>query len=326
MDESTTLANPFVSVVIVSWNRKSEVEHTLSEYRKQTYKNFEIVVVDNNSTDGTKELIKAGFPEVRLIELSENTGFNAYNIGMKNARGEIIVVSDDDAYLEYDGIKKIVDKFNSNPNLCIAACKIIRFPSTPEFPMDPKEMADTTKSYDIHCFYNAGAGMRKNMIEKIGYYDEDFFIWCSEMSLSTRAIGAGYDVKYFPDITVYHKYYAHIYYAHEKSKLNIALYYTWINAVFYHWKYFPFHIAFGRTILKLPFDFFRTLLVSRSIVLPFKTLKAIITGFNKNLKKRKVIPKQYVKKALGYKSEISNIYSFTKVLIKRKILRLNKKM
>ena len=307
--------NPLVSVVVVSWNRKDDVAHTLNEYRKQTYKNFEIIVVDNNSTDGTKELIKTKYPEVRLFELPENTGLKAFNIGMKNAKGEIIIISDDDANLEYDGIKKIIDKFNLNCNLCIAACRLIYSPSGVEYNWYPKETKDITKSYDSHYFYNAGAGFRKNMIENIGYYDEDFFMWMFEVDLSTRAIAAGYDVKYFPDIIVYHKDYT----PSVKRKTDNALYYSSRNIIFYYWKYFPFNIAFGRSIVRIPFDFFWTLLKSKSIILPFKILKGIITGFNGNLKKRKAIKKQYVKKALGYQSEIGNLYTFVRNKIKYKI-------
>jgi GT2 family glycosyltransferase len=312
--------NPLVSVVVVSWNRKSDVAHTLNEYRKQTYENFEIIVVDNNSADGTQELVKTEYPEVRLFALSENTGYHAFNIGMKNAKGEIIVISDDDCHLEHDGIKKYVDKFKSNNNLCIAACRMIYYPLGIEYNWYPKKIKDITKSYDSHYFYNAGAGLRKSLLETIGYFDEDFFISMSEVDLSTRAIGAGYDVKYFPDITVYHKHYDKN--KRNKDKVNKFLYYSSINIIFYYWKYFPFHVAFGRSIVRIPFDFFWTLLKSKSIILPFKILKGIITGFNGNLKKRKAIQKQYVKKALGYQSEIGNLYTFVrnkiKYIIKRK--------
>jgi hypothetical protein len=61
------------------------------------------------------------------------------------------------------------------------------------------------------------------------------------------------------------------------------------------------------------------MLKSKSIILPFKTIKDIIIGFNKNLKKRRVIPKQYVKKALGYKPEIINLYSFIRLVMKRRL-------
>jgi GT2 family glycosyltransferase len=315
MCQNTTHTNPLVSIVIVSWNRKFEVEHTLSEYKKQTYNNFEIIVVDNNSTDGTKELIKAEFPDVRLFELSENTGYHAFNIGMQNAKGEIIIISDDDAYLEHDGINKIIDKFNLNPNLCIAISKIVYFPLEIEWQWYQKEIKDTTKSYDAHYFNSVGVGLRKNMIEKIGYFDADYFFWGCELDLATRAIAAGYDVKFFPDITVYHKYHAH----KEKNKLGIFLYYAPRNVIFYYWKHYPFHIAFGRSIIRIPFDFFWTIFRSKFTISPFKALKAIIVGFNKNLKKRNVIPKQYVRKALGYQSEINNLYTFLKITINNQI-------
>jgi GT2 family glycosyltransferase len=301
----------------VTWNRKLDIDHTLNEYKKQTYKNFEIIVIDNNSTDGARELIKEKYPEVHLFEMPENTGYHAFNVGMQNAKGEILIVTDNDAYLEPNGINKMVDKFNSNTNLGIATCTQVYFPFVElAYPYYQKEIIDPTKPFDVHYFPTAGVGLRKNMLEKIGYFDEDYFFWGCEMDLSTRAIVAGYDVKYFPDIIGYHRYYSH----KEKSgKRHWFYYYSCRNIIFYYWKHYPFHIAFGRSILRIPFDFLWSLLVTKNIVLPFKILKAIITGFNKNLKKRKVIPKQYVKRALGYQSEINTLYTFVKYKIKYRI-------
>jgi len=326
MYENTTPTNPFVSVVIVSWNRRIEIEYVLDEYKKQTYKNFEMVVVDNNSTDGTRELIKERFPEIRLIELPENTGYHAFNVGMQNAKGEILIVSDDDAFLEPDGISRIVDKFNANPNLGIAVSKPVSYPLEIDFPWTTIKNTDPTKSYDVHWFNSVGIGMRKSMFEKIGYFDEDYFFWGCEIDFATQAIAAGYDVKYFPNILVYHKYYSkklgikeQRVWKGQKNNTGAFLYYSSRNIILYYWKNYPFHIALGRSIIRIPYDFLWTLFRGKFTVSPFKAWKGIITGFNQTLKKRKVVPKQYVRKALGYQSEIVNLYSFLRNMTKYEI-------
>jgi GT2 family glycosyltransferase len=317
---TTTPIEPFVSLVIVTWNRCSDVKNTLLQYRKQTYKNFETIVVDNFSTDGTQEMIKSEFEYVRFFELDSNTGLKAFNIGMKAAKGEIIIISDDDAYIEHDGIRKIVEKFqNQKDSLAVVATSLVFVPSNIEYKWYPNEIIEpfNEKGYDSHYFINAGVGFRSDVLKKTGYYDEDFFMWMFEVDISTRIIGEGYDVKYFPEIKAFHKDFVQS--TGTKKKVERSLYYSFRNIIWYYWKYFPIHIALGRSLIRIPFDFLWITLRCRNPIIAIKALIDIFKGMPNNLKKRKPIPKQFVKKALANQSEISNLLTFIKNKIRYKL-------
>ena len=87
--------NPLVTVNILSFNRRDYLKITLEKVFEQSYKNIEVFVVDNASTDGTIEMVKKEFPQVRLIQLKKNIGIAGWNEGFKNAKGEFVLVLDD---------------------------------------------------------------------------------------------------------------------------------------------------------------------------------------------------------------------------------------
>ena len=89
--------NPLISIVIPSYNRIHVLPRAIRSALRQTYKNFELIVIDDGSTDGTSEFVKANFPEVRLLRLHKNSGASkSRNVGIKAARGEIIAFLDSD--------------------------------------------------------------------------------------------------------------------------------------------------------------------------------------------------------------------------------------
>jgi hypothetical protein len=303
-----------VSIVIATWNRKDDLKETLIHYLSQTYKNLEIIVVDNASNDDTNGMIKKDFPSIRLIELNENTGVKAYNIGMKSAKGEIIVVSDNDSFLENNGVEKIARIFQkSGSNLAVIALKIVHIPQNLDYkflPIDEKE--PNPNGYESHLFIGAGAALKKEVLEKVGYYPEEFFMYMNEVDLCTRIIGAGYEIKYFPDIKAFHKSSTQ---ARNKSKTLLLL---MRNIIWYYWKYFPIHIALGRSLIRIPFDALFLLYKRVKISEIISTLLAALIRIPSILKNRQVIPRKYVKKALGYKSEFSNLYYFVKEALERR--------
>ena len=89
---------PLVTINILSYNRKDELRITLQKVFEQDYKNIEVVVVDNASTDGAPEMVEQDFPQVKLIRLKKNIGIAGWNEGFKAAKGEYVLVLDDDSY------------------------------------------------------------------------------------------------------------------------------------------------------------------------------------------------------------------------------------
>ena len=83
-----------ISIIIVNWNRIDDMRETLKSLESQTYRNYEIVVVDNGSTDGSENKLPLEFPKIHLISLDENLGCEeGFNIGMENSNGDIFFLS-----------------------------------------------------------------------------------------------------------------------------------------------------------------------------------------------------------------------------------------
>lgn len=103
---------PKVSVVVCTYNRRDDLRHCLDHLMKQTYKDFEILVVDGGSTDGTIQLIQNY--SVKLIRQHEKGIVHAYNLGWKNARGEIVAYIDDDAIADENWLLNVVSTFEKS--------------------------------------------------------------------------------------------------------------------------------------------------------------------------------------------------------------------
>jgi len=90
--------SPLVSIIIVNWNAKNYLQKCIESLLEQTYQNFEIIFVDNASSDGSVEFVKTNFPKIKIIENKKNLGFaKGNNIGIKNSQGEIICLFNPDA-------------------------------------------------------------------------------------------------------------------------------------------------------------------------------------------------------------------------------------
>ncbi|MCS7097355.1 MAG: glycosyltransferase [Candidatus Methanomethylicia archaeon] len=189
---------PFVTVNILAYNRKEEVDITLRkilynlEYPKDRY---EVIVVDNASTDGTYEMIKTKYPEVKVIRLEKNIGIAGWNEGFKAGKGDYFLVLDDDAYIEGDTLLKLVNraiKYNAN----LISMRVV----------NPYSKEDFTELYPtgLLSFWGCSVLIDRKVIDTIGYYDENIFIWAHELEYSIRLLNSGLIHCYSPDIIAYH--------------------------------------------------------------------------------------------------------------------------
>ena len=208
-----TIGRTLVTNVSLCWNRKDEICESLKRIREIDYPNLEVIVVDNASTDGTPETIEAEFPEVKLIKMFKNIGIEAYNIGFKNAGGEYIVILDDDSFPAKDAITKMVDKFTSDTQLGVVAFDVRNFYNYDEVKkveadkadLAQKETAAVAENY-LMAFNGAGAGVRRDLLERVGFYPEEFFLYWNEQDTAFRVLDQGYKVRFFSDVVAYHKY------------------------------------------------------------------------------------------------------------------------
>ncbi|MEI6091073.1 MAG: glycosyltransferase family 2 protein [bacterium] len=290
-----------ISVVLAAYNRKKLLDNTISAFLLQDYVDKEIIIVDNASSDGTKEMVLSKYPadkypELKYIYLPANIDIRAVNIAIAISTGEIIWRSDDDAYLrDTDSLTKIAHIMTNNPEIGIICAALINrdvennkdyfvkwYPSE----IDYENVPDN--GYKAHVFSGAGAALRKEMLNKIGYFWKFGY---EEIEISTRAIVAGYQVRYFPNIAILHfgAYFNGVYeyWYWDKSTLQLLRYQA---------KYFPLRKALIRTsiiifyqflfTMKYKFTFKQTLVGTKNM---FKSV------FNTLQNERDSVPKELVK-------------------------------
>lgn len=239
------MKQPLVSIVTLCWNRKQDILESLRGIAKIDYPHMEVIVVDNNSTDGTCEAIEEEFPSVRLIKMFKNIGIEAYNIGFKNAKGEYIVILDDDSFPQKDAIKRMVERFQADEKLGVVAFDVRNYYKYDEVVSLEVKVSNThnaeAKEYYM-AFNGAGAAIRRNLFEEIGFYPEEFFLYWNEQDTAFRVWQAGYKVIFFDDIVSYHKYSPK-----NRASWRAPFYYT-RNAFLLVWKNYPSPMVLTKTI------------------------------------------------------------------------------
>ncbi len=215
-------SSPSVSVIIPNWNGAHHLPTCLEALRRQTFRDFEVIVVDNASTDESRELLARDFPEVRIIALPENRGFaGACNAGIRAARGEIVVLLNNDTEADPGWLAAVVDAFERHPEVGIVASKMLLFDRRDVFhtagdfyrvdgvPGNRGVWEQDVGQYDqeeyVFSACGGSAAYRRAMLDEIGLLDEDFFYSCEDVDLAWRAQLAGWHVLYVPQAVVYHK-------------------------------------------------------------------------------------------------------------------------
>ena len=203
---------PLVSVVIVNFNGKELLKIILESIKKSTFRNVEILIVDNSSTDGSQEFIKKNYKNVELIENKENLGYSGINSGIKYCKGKYIFFTNNDIYLDKNCIKKLMRALEKNKDVGIASPKVVNY-----FNKSLKSCGTwvSRSFYNGHfkCKhdfakeipYNGIAMIRKSIIGQFGYlFDNDYFIYAEDLDLGLRTRLLGYKVMHIPDAILYH--------------------------------------------------------------------------------------------------------------------------
>ena len=231
--------HPLVTVNILSYNRKDDLRNTLQKVSEQDYKNIEVIVVDNNSHDGSVEMVKLEFPAVRLLELQKNIGIAGWNEGAKIAKGEYLLFLDDDSYPEKNTLLIASPCFRANTILALD----IRHPSQPK--IDKQDLRK--KPYPT--FVGCGVIIPSNMFQNLHGFERLLFLYLHEEEFSLRALNSGYIVQYVPNSIVYHMLsLAHRDDANHRRTDKRKQYYFIRNTIILLIFHFPFHNAFPRII------------------------------------------------------------------------------
>lgn len=224
-----------VSIIIVNWNTKELLKNCIgSIYEQPNNVQFEIIVVDNASSDGSAMMVKAKFPQVFLIENTENKGFaTANNQGMAIAKGRYVLLLNSDTVVLDGAIAKTVTFADDHPEAAVIGCRVLNsdgtlqptcfmFPSVlnmllsasylykllPHSPFFGRERMiwwdrDSVREVDVvtGCFMLA----RREAIEQVGPMDERFFVYSEETDWCCyRFKQAGWKVLFAPDAEIIH--------------------------------------------------------------------------------------------------------------------------
>ena len=237
------------SVIIPNWNGKHHLEICLGSLRRQSFTDFETILVDNGSTDGSQDYVKNQFPDVQVIELRENQGFTgACNAGYEGAAGQFIVLLNNDTEVESSWLEVIVDTFDQHPDVGIVASKILLFDQRNIFhsagdiyqidgtPVNRGVWLNDNGQYDLEepvfSACGAAAAYRRTLIEEIGFLDKAFYFSCEDVDMGWRAHRAGWNVLYAPKAVVYHKLKA-------TGGSVVGSYYDGRNFLYLLWKHYP---------------------------------------------------------------------------------------
>jgi GT2 family glycosyltransferase len=213
--------NARATVVVPNWNTRRFLGPCLRSLREQLFRDFETVVVDSGSEDGSVEFVRREFPEVRVIELGENLGFSAAaNAGIRASRSEYVVLLNSDTEQDSDWLAALVRAAEACPEAGLFASKLVDFRERhvldgagdalrrSGLPYRLGHGETDRGQFDRPAFVfgacAAAALYRRSMLEEIGLFDEAFFAYCEDGDLSFRAQLAGYRCLYVPDAVVYH--------------------------------------------------------------------------------------------------------------------------
>ena len=212
-----------VSIIVVNWNGRHHLALCLPSLLALTYPTFEIIVVDNGSTDGSTVFLQERFPSVRLISLTKNVGFaRGNNIGIRASEADYIATLNNDTKVEPNWLTALVETAESNPTVGMCAAKLL-FWDRPDvinsagICLDRAGIAwdrlggqpNKAPQPDPLPVFGASAGAalyRRTMLSQIGLFDEDFFAYLEDVDLAWRARLAGWGCLYVDTAVVHHRH------------------------------------------------------------------------------------------------------------------------
>lgn len=209
-----------VSVVIPNFNGIAFLDSVLGSLEGQTERNFEVIFVDNGSTDGSCSFVAANYPWVHLIELSENFGFcRAVNEGIRAAKAPYVLLLNNDTEVAENFVEEMLAAIKRHENAFSCAARMVQY-------HDRDRIDDAGNYYcalgwafargkakDVHRYEKeekifaacGGAAIyRKKILDKIGLFDEEHFAYLEDTDIGYRARIQGYENWYAPRAIVYH--------------------------------------------------------------------------------------------------------------------------
>lgn len=274
-----TSDSPTVSFVIPTHNGEEYIGTCIESIMQQSYDNIDITVVDDNSQDSTKDLVRERYPSVTMISLPNQTHgtCKSTNIGIESSSGEYVAVVDEDVEIPQKWTTKCIDSIEEEEQIGCIATKIVT-PDGLQWPSS--ESADS--SFTAGTFNGCGVFFERESLEKTTYYPEHYVIYGNEDQLSAQLLNNGCEIKYDPSIETLHK-------NSSRGEFNeFRYYYKNRNLIWTSWM----HDGFEKTIQFTFIHMASSLLVSlrhRTPAIFIKLTLGTLLGLGRCLRNRNVV-------------------------------------
>jgi N-acetylglucosaminyl-diphospho-decaprenol L-rhamnosyltransferase len=223
-----------VSIVIVSWNTKALLEKCLASLQRYApSESYEVIVVDNASSDGSAAMVRAQFPQVRLIAQDRNRGYaEGNNIGIRAAKGELILLLNPDTEFIDDSLQRAIEVLRSMPDVGVLAARLLNpdgstqsslrsfprplpilfdlfgvarlFPRSRFFGRYRYRFFDYEAPAEVEQPMGTFLLVRREVFDQVGLFDERFPIFFNDVDWCLRTRNAGWKVYYHPDVRIVH--------------------------------------------------------------------------------------------------------------------------
>ncbi|RCX18999.1 hypothetical protein DFP94_10515 [Fontibacillus phaseoli] len=288
-----------LSVIILSYNTcHLTLDCLRSVFDSETVYSYEAIVVDNASIDDSVASIREQFPQVRLIENFENTGFaKANNQAMAISNGRYVLLLNSDTIVQPDTFQTMIAYMDEHPNVGAAGCKVILpdgsldkacrrgfptpsasfyyafgfsklFPDKPRFNQYQLGYMDPNKTYPIDCLVGAFMMVRQEAIQQVGGLDDTFFMYGEDIDWCYRIKQAGWGIHYHPATYIVH------YKGASSRRKPVKIIYEFHRAMWiFHRKHYLQQYAWSTNMavytgiaLKFVLSLFKNKLIPRSVV------------------------------------------------------------
>jgi GT2 family glycosyltransferase len=209
-------------VIIPNWNGARHLPDCLNALRLQTFRDFDVILIDNGSTDNSLKLLAQEYPEVKVIALASNRGYaGGCNVGLKAAASEVLVLLNNDTEVTPTWLQELLAALDQHPEAGMATPKVLlwddrtRLHTTGDYVRtngipDSRGVWELDEGqYDREPYVFGASGVapayRRTMLDEIGLLDADYGSYCEDVDLCWRAQLAGYRCVYAPRAVLYHK-------------------------------------------------------------------------------------------------------------------------
>lgn len=225
---------PDVSIIIVSYNTKETTLQAVGSLLETSGDvNLEVIVVDNVSSDGSSEALRDAYPEITVIDAPVNGGFGyGNNVGIAASRGRYLLVLNPDTIMRAGTLAACIEHMDANPDVGMLGCRVtyedgslqstvfrhprLRFliagvvaphrlqQKTTIFGDQRYATLDRSRPQDVETVVGCFMMFPRSVLDKVGPFDERFFMYSEETELCHRVRRAGFKVRYFPEAEVVH--------------------------------------------------------------------------------------------------------------------------